>query len=194
MRDVRNELEECSIELANDSQPVPSLQESTSMCRTHLPVLASVWLALACQAPEPLVVSPLPPGVEYPWRTLSGLPNPGMIAALHRSKMGVGDAVSRSLSLCSAARPSRPGDVLRQAVSSRASPPRRVVQPPPRVLDLNTAAVSQLQGLPGVGPALASRIIAGRPFARVDELVEVRGIGPHTLDRVRRHVRVGSPE
>lgn len=39
--------------------------------------------------------------------------------------------------------------------------------------------------LPGIGPVLAQRIIAARPFFSVDELLAVRGIGSATLERLR---------
>jgi len=55
-------------------------------------------------------------------------------------------------------------------------------------VDINHADAAELEGLPGIGPSLAARVIAGRPFATVDDLAEVRGIGPATLDRVRRHI------
>ncbi|MBW3534000.1 MAG: ComEA family DNA-binding protein [Gemmatimonadetes bacterium] len=64
--------------------------------------------------------------------------------------------------------------------------------PPP--LDLNRATTEELEALPGVGPALAERILALRArrgrFGRVEDLLEVRGIGPATLDRLRARVRV----
>jgi len=55
---------------------------------------------------------------------------------------------------------------------------------PPGKLDLNAADADQLAALPGVGPALAQRILAWREqhgrFARVDQLREVSGIGERT--------------
>lgn len=51
--------------------------------------------------------------------------------------------------------------------------------------DLNGADAVELEGLPGIGPALAARVIAARPFRTVDDLADVRGIGPRTLDRLR---------
>src|SRR4051794_33122929 len=61
-------------------------------------------------------------------------------------------------------------------------------------LDLNTATLEQLDALPGVGPATAKAIIAERDrrgrFRTVDELLDVRGIGPAKLDALRDLVTV----
>lgn len=52
-------------------------------------------------------------------------------------------------------------------------------------VSLNSASVEALEALPGIGPAIAARIVAHRPFARVDDLTIVPGIGPRTLQRLR---------
>ena len=61
-----------------------------------------------------------------------------------------------------------------------------------RVVNINTASADQLQLLPGIGPALAKRIIefreANGPFEKVDELVAVRGIGEKSLAKLRPYV------
>ena len=49
---------------------------------------------------------------------------------------------------------------------------------------LNAASVATLERLPGVGPALAARIVAGRPYTRVEELDKVRGIGQKTFAKL----------
>lgn len=51
-------------------------------------------------------------------------------------------------------------------------------------ISLNSSDSWTLQRLPGIGPALAGRIIAGRPYSAVEELLEVSGIGPATLARL----------
>lgn len=66
------------------------------------------------------------------------------------------------------------------------------------LLDLNTATAAQLEHLPGIGPALAARIIADRtqhgPYATVDQLDRVKGIGPKTLEKLRPHITVKQPD
>lgn len=66
----------------------------------------------------------------------------------------------------------------------------------PESVDLNLADVDELQNLPGVGPALAARIVAYRevngPFASIDELADVSGVSPHLLDAIAPYVSVSS--
>jgi competence protein ComEA len=66
---------------------------------------------------------------------------------------------------------------------------------PAEPLDLNTATADQLDALPGVGPATAKAIIDERRrrgrFRSVDDLLQVRGIGPSKLADLKGLVRVG---
>lgn len=61
-------------------------------------------------------------------------------------------------------------------------------------LDLNTATQEQLEALPGIGPVTAQKIVAWRSahgrFTRVEDLLDVSGIGDKTLEEIRPHVRV----
>lgn len=63
------------------------------------------------------------------------------------------------------------------------------------LVDINTADEVRLQELPGVGPVTAAAIAEWRAqhgrFSTVDELLEVSGIGPRTLDTLRPLVQIG---
>lgn len=60
---------------------------------------------------------------------------------------------------------------------------------PSSQVPLNRASASELEALPGIGPAKASAIVAYRelhgPFATLEALTQVRGIGPVMLARLR---------
>jgi len=64
-------------------------------------------------------------------------------------------------------------------------------------LDPNRASAAQLDRLPGIGPATARAIVASRerdgPFAGVEDLERVRGVGQKTLERIREHLDLSRP-
>lgn len=76
-------------------------------------------------------------------------------------------------------------------------PPRSAGSATPQAahgVNLNTASAEQLEALPGIGPVLARRIVEYRvrhgPFPRLEELLQVEGIGPKLLQELRPHVIV----
>ncbi|WP_412062008.1 ComEA family DNA-binding protein [Rubrivirga sp. IMCC45206] len=81
-----------------------------------------------------------------------------------------------------------------EAAVERAAAPRRSGKPPPVPTNVNTASEADLQRLPRIGPALAGRIVEYRrahgPFRSADQLAEVRGIGPKTVEQLRPWVRL----
>lgn len=65
------------------------------------------------------------------------------------------------------------------------------------IVYINVATSEELQALPRIGPAMAGRIIdyreANGPFTNIDQLLEVSGIGPATLDQIRPFVSLAMP-
>lgn len=59
-------------------------------------------------------------------------------------------------------------------------------------VNINTADAEELDTLPGIGPVLAARIVAWRTengaFKTAEELLEVEGIGPSTLENLRESI------
>ena len=63
-------------------------------------------------------------------------------------------------------------------------------------IDVNVASPAELESIPGIGPTRAAAIVADRarlgPFADVDALERVKGIGPATVDSIRPYITAGA--
>ena len=57
-------------------------------------------------------------------------------------------------------------------------------------MDLNTATSKQLQRIPHVGKITAAKIIAGRPYKSMQDLLKIPGIGPKTLAIIMEYVTI----
>jgi competence ComEA-like helix-hairpin-helix protein len=123
-----------------------------------------------------------------PFRALEGLDRvpgigPGLLAAI-----GSHVTFSRQAGAQASGQFARLG-ALSAGVSATPPPP---VSPPP--LNLNSASVSELDALPGIGPARAAAILQEReargPFTSVEALSRVPGLGPSAIARLRDRVVV----
>jgi competence ComEA-like helix-hairpin-helix protein len=56
---------------------------------------------------------------------------------------------------------------------------------PQGLININTATERELRSVKGIGPSLAKRIIAGRPYSNINDLLKVKGIGPKNLKKFR---------
>jgi comEA protein len=62
-------------------------------------------------------------------------------------------------------------------------------------IDVNTATAEELEKVPGIGPATAARIVEWREtqgrFERLEDLLNIRGIGTKTLETLRPYLKIG---
>jgi competence protein ComEA len=92
------------------------------------------------------------------------------------------------LAACLAAQPL----LAQSATSGRDARPAQ----PVTMVNLNTATSAELEALPGVGAKVAARIIEYRqkkgPFKKIEELMNVQGIGEKSFLKLRPQLTVGS--
>jgi len=156
--------------------------------------------------------TPLAPGEQIevnraPVAELRRLPGvgPGLAAEIVRERergpltdardlervAGIGEVTARRLAPHLTFGPSRPVAIATGATSS--SP---ACDASGERIDLNRATSSDLERLPGIGPAIAARVLERRgaigTFETVDALLDVRGIGPRLLERLRGLVCAGT--
>jgi len=65
-------------------------------------------------------------------------------------------------------------------------------KPPAHPININTAGATELEEVPGIGPATAQKILDTRKsygsFKSVDDLLAIKGIGPKRLDKMRKYL------
>jgi competence protein ComEA len=76
------------------------------------------------------------------------------------------------------------------------TPPAAAAKPPSTaVVNINTASATEIATLPGVGARMAARIIEYRqkngPFKKIEELMNVRGIGEKNFLKLKPQLAVG---
>ena len=127
-------------------------------------------------------------------KTPTGIPRNEMIERLHDLEIS---AMLKRIGIWSESDPDRIAE-LRAKQRSEESELQKIQRqvtkaksPQQGSLDLNAATKRELQSIKGIGPILAKRIIAGRPYKTIDDLLKVKGIGPKKLERIRPYVVVG---
>jgi competence protein ComEA len=152
--------------------------------------LGSWWRSPAAeQAPDVALVSTTAPAPELVVNVVGEVATPGLVTVTSGAR--VADAVRLAGGL-------KPGADLHDLNLARkltdgeqiavGIPPPSGPAATPSKLNLNSATASELDALPGVGPVTAQRIVDHRtrkgPFASVDQLREVEGIGDSKLAKL----------
>ncbi|MEY4577185.1 MAG: hypothetical protein RL701_1888 [Pseudomonadota bacterium] len=96
--------------------------------------------------------------------------------------------------MCSSPASAEAGTMMRPAVPEAS---KSSVEPPPGVVNLNSASADELERLPGVGPTRARAILELRArlkqFSRIEQLMRVKGIGRATFRKLRPWLTLTGP-
>ncbi|MCP4303285.1 MAG: ComEA family DNA-binding protein [bacterium] len=159
-------------------------------------IAASIWYGgSSSPTSPPLLFDPVADGSEHPItvHVAGEVVAPGLVEVASGSR--VADAVA------AAGGSTRSADLTRVNLAAELRDGQQIVIPGPATatsggaieqdgsVRINTASVGELEQLPGVGPVLAERIAAYRddhgPFAAVEDLLDVPGIGEGKLETLR---------
>ena len=181
----------------NDPSPTPALHGTNA---------ATVEVATELQVEQPTVVTPPPSDPIPPTRigrivvqVAGAVRNPGMFKVDDDTR--VGEAIELAGGTTTIAETAEINFARRVVDGEQIFVPKRAVGSReaksvsiPAVLDLNLATGKQLADLPGVGQDLGAAIVAHRrrigKFTSIEQLLEVKGIGPRKLAGIKKRVRV----
>ena len=75
----------------------------------------------------------------------------------------------------------------KNCISKGPAPKELTTRVAEKTINLNTASGSDLESIEGISKGLAVKIIASSPYENVDELLEIKGIGPKLLENNKQY-------
>ncbi len=167
-----------------------------------------IWVVARNPSGQAVTLRPVPTEKPIVVYITGAVPRPGVYALAQGSR--VQDAISAAGGFLAdadktginLARALEDGEQLDIAYTSGSSPvigtaiPAATESPSnAELININTASQTDLESLPGIGPTTAQKIIAYReangPFAKIDDIVNVSGIGPGTFEKIKDLITVG---
>ena len=165
---------------------------------------------------EPVILMPPPTPAPLTVHVVGGVENPGVYTLEYGSRVEnaiqaagglLPDAWIGSINLAERlhddqqiliyviAPTTLPGDEQSQRAGTISEAESSIFIQASQLININTASVSNLEELPGIGPVTAQKIIEYRQshglFVNIDELKNVSGIGPATFGRLKELITIG---
>ena len=169
-------------------------------------VAALVWIVARNPAGEAVTLRPVPTEAPIIVHITGAVPRPGVYALPEGARVQdvisaaggfLADADKTGINL---ARVLEDGEQIDIPFGEGASiviptPGVEVITSSSELININTATQAELESLPGIGETTARRIIEYReengPFARIEDIVDVAGIGDGTFERIKDLITVG---
>ncbi len=171
-------------------------QETVILAAATLMLAAAGVLLVARRPAPPIRIIEAPTTSELAVQVDGAVARPGIYRLVSGARvadaLAAAGGVSADADLGAMNRVRRVRDGEHIVVPRAAAPGSISASGPLATLDLNSATAEALESLPGVGPVVARRIVEYRSshggFRRVEDLLQVKGVGPRLLERLRARV------
>jgi competence protein ComEA len=177
----------------------------------------ALFMVTRAPAGKPIVLEPPPTKVPIEVQVIGGVVRPGVYALPEGSRVQdaveaagglLADVDASSINLAARLQDGQqvqiPGGQAQGASTPSGGSAFTVIQTPRPtatpssqgdLIDINTATLAELQSLPNIGPTTAQNIINYRnqhgPFAAIEDVMNVPGVGPATFDQIQDLITVG---